>query len=145
MRTVSTNFVKTLVWKHEYDVKLWRHKQRTLNTNDHHVLLNENPTHENFLRTPLDTHISYRVQRKRALWLTRELTQATTFTRRVGRCNHRKGNEKGETNVGWTYVLCTVRADNLPGTTVQTPCAMSCEKVCLVWCWIQIQGQLMQL
>jgi len=25
MHTVSTNFVKTLIWKHENDVKLWRH------------------------------------------------------------------------------------------------------------------------
>jgi len=45
---VSTNFA----WKHEYDVKLWRHKQRTPNKNDHHLPLNEIP-HENFLRTPL--------------------------------------------------------------------------------------------
>jgi len=34
---MSTNFAKRLVWKHEYDVKLWRHKERTPNTNDHHV------------------------------------------------------------------------------------------------------------
>jgi len=40
---MSTNFAKTLVWKHEYDVKLWRHKQRTPNTNDHHMPLKENP------------------------------------------------------------------------------------------------------
>jgi len=53
MHIVSTNFVKTLVWKHEYDVKLWRHKQRTPNTNDHHMALNE-PPHENILRKPLD-------------------------------------------------------------------------------------------
>jgi len=33
---------KTLVWKHEHDVKLWLHKQHTPNTNDHHVPLNEN-------------------------------------------------------------------------------------------------------
>jgi len=26
MLIMSTNFAKTLVWKHEYDVKLWRHK-----------------------------------------------------------------------------------------------------------------------
>jgi len=43
---------KNIAWKHEYDVKSWRHKQRTPNTNDHHVPLNETP-HENFLRTPL--------------------------------------------------------------------------------------------
>jgi len=43
MHIVSTNFVKTLVWKHEYDVKLRRHKQRTPNTNYHHVPLNQNP------------------------------------------------------------------------------------------------------
>jgi len=49
---MSTNFAKTLVWKHEYDVKLWRHKDCTPQTNDHHTLLNE-PPHENFLRTPL--------------------------------------------------------------------------------------------
>jgi len=43
MHIMSTNFAKTLVWKHEYDVKLWRHKQRTPNTNDHHMPLNETP------------------------------------------------------------------------------------------------------
>jgi len=53
MHIMSTNFAKTLVWKQEYDVKLWRHKQLTPNTNDHHMALNENPRHENFLRTPL--------------------------------------------------------------------------------------------
>jgi len=26
---MSTNFTKTLVWKQDYDVKFWRHKQRT--------------------------------------------------------------------------------------------------------------------
>ena len=40
---MSTNFAKTLVWKHDYDAKLWRHKQRTPNTNDHHMTLNETP------------------------------------------------------------------------------------------------------
>ena len=39
--------------KHEYDVKLWRHKQRTPNTNDT-IRHGMNP-HENFLRTPLMT------------------------------------------------------------------------------------------
>jgi len=48
MPIVSTNFA----WKHEYDVKLWRQKQRTPNTNDHHMPQNETP-HEKFLRTPL--------------------------------------------------------------------------------------------
>jgi len=43
MPIMSTNFAKTLVWKHEYDVKLWRHKKRTPNTNDHHLSLNEPP------------------------------------------------------------------------------------------------------
>jgi len=38
-----TNFVKTLVWKHGNDVKLWRHKQRTPNAHDHHMTLNQNP------------------------------------------------------------------------------------------------------
>jgi len=54
MHIVSTNLAKMLDWKHEYDVKLWRHKQRTPNTNDHlcHWI---KPTHENFLRTPLTT------------------------------------------------------------------------------------------
>ena len=40
---MSTNFAKTLVWKHEYDVILWRHKQRTPNTNDYPMPLNETP------------------------------------------------------------------------------------------------------
>jgi len=52
MPIMSTNFSKTLVWKHEYDVKLWRHKERTPNTNDHRMPLNETP-HENVLCTPL--------------------------------------------------------------------------------------------
>jgi len=34
---MSRNFAKTLVWKHANVVKLWRHKQRTPNTNDHHM------------------------------------------------------------------------------------------------------------
>jgi len=49
---MSTNFAKTLVWKHECDVRLRRHKDRTPQTNDHHMPLNESP-HENFLRPPL--------------------------------------------------------------------------------------------
>jgi len=43
MHIMSTNFAKTLVWKHENDVKLWRHKERKPNTNDHHMTLNEPP------------------------------------------------------------------------------------------------------
>ena len=39
MHIMSTNFAKTLVWKHENDVKLWRHKQCT--PNDHHLTLNQ--------------------------------------------------------------------------------------------------------
>jgi len=54
MHIVSTNFAEMLVWKHEYDFKLWRHKKRTPNTNDHHMPLNEDPN-ENFLPTPLQT------------------------------------------------------------------------------------------
>jgi len=49
MPIMSTNFS----WKPKYDVKLWRHKKRKPNTNDHHMPLNEPPAHENFLRTPL--------------------------------------------------------------------------------------------
>jgi len=52
MHIVSTNFAKTLGWKHKYDVKLWRYKECSPNTNDHHMQLNEIPD-ENFLRTPL--------------------------------------------------------------------------------------------
>ena len=37
------NFAKTLVWKHECDVKLWRHKETTPETNDHHIPMNETP------------------------------------------------------------------------------------------------------
>jgi len=40
---MSTNFAKTLVWKQDYDVKLWRHKQHTPNTNDYPMPLNETP------------------------------------------------------------------------------------------------------
>jgi len=34
MHIMTTNLAKTLVWKHEYDVKLWRNKQSTPNTNE---------------------------------------------------------------------------------------------------------------
>jgi len=51
---MSTNFAKMLVSKRGNDVKLWRHKQRKPNTNDHHMILTQNPLHENFLRTPLE-------------------------------------------------------------------------------------------
>jgi len=50
---MSTNFTKTLVWKQDCDVILWRHKQRTPNTNDYPMPLNETPPYEKFLRTPL--------------------------------------------------------------------------------------------
>ena len=50
---MSKNFAKTLVWKHEYDVILWRHTQRTPNADDHHMPLNENTPHEKFRLTPL--------------------------------------------------------------------------------------------
>jgi len=43
MHIVSTNFATTLISKHEYDVKLWRHKQRTPNTISHHTPLSETP------------------------------------------------------------------------------------------------------
>jgi len=43
MHTMSTNFAKTLVWKHGNDVKLWRHKQCTPQTNNHHMTLNQTP------------------------------------------------------------------------------------------------------
>ena len=35
---------QNVVWKHEYDVKLWRHKQRKPNTSDHRMPLNETPS-----------------------------------------------------------------------------------------------------
>jgi len=57
MHIVSTNFAETLVWKHESGVKLWCHKQRTPNANDHHMPLNETP-HETFLCTPLISQAS---------------------------------------------------------------------------------------
>ena len=53
---MSTNFAKTLVWKQDYNVILWRYKQRTPNTNDYPMPLNETP-HEKFLRTPLDVSV----------------------------------------------------------------------------------------
>jgi len=56
MHIMSKNFAKTLVWKYEYDIELWRHKQGTPNKIDHHMPLNETP-HENFLRTPLNHNI----------------------------------------------------------------------------------------
>jgi len=57
---MSTNFAKTLVWKHDYDVKLWCHEQRTPNTNDYlcHWM---KPPHENFLLTPLNSHTFFRL------------------------------------------------------------------------------------
>jgi len=40
---MSKYFAKTLVWKQDYDVKLWRHNLRTPNTNDYPMPLNETP------------------------------------------------------------------------------------------------------
>jgi len=65
MHNVSINFAKTLVLKHKYDVKLLRQKQRTPNTNGHHMPLNE-ISHEYFLRTPLYTRNSSCIK---LLWL----------------------------------------------------------------------------
>jgi len=43
MLLMSTNIAKTLVWKHEDDVKyVMTHKERTPNANYHHMQLNEN-------------------------------------------------------------------------------------------------------
>jgi len=59
MHTMSTEISKLFidfVWKHGNDVKFWRHKQCTPNTNNHHTTLNQPPPHENFLRTPLADH-----------------------------------------------------------------------------------------
>jgi len=41
-----------LVLKYDYDVKLWRHKERTPKIKDHQMPLNET-SHETFLRTSL--------------------------------------------------------------------------------------------
>ena len=57
MHIVSKNVAETLVWKHEYDVKLWRHKHRTPNTNDNQMQLNET-LDETFLHAPLDLSTS---------------------------------------------------------------------------------------
>jgi len=43
MHIMPTNIAKTLVWKHEYNVKLWRHKHHTSNKNDHHIATEWNP------------------------------------------------------------------------------------------------------
>jgi len=43
MHIVSTNFAKTLVSKNKYNFKLWRHRYRTPNSNDHNKPLNEHP------------------------------------------------------------------------------------------------------
>jgi len=43
MHIVSASFAKTLAWKHEYDVKMWCHKQHTPNRNNHHKPMNEPP------------------------------------------------------------------------------------------------------
>jgi len=57
MHIMSTNFAKTLVWKHGNDVKLWRHKQRTPNANDHLMNLNQNTPMKIFcVRHWLATH-----------------------------------------------------------------------------------------
>jgi len=48
MHNMSTNFAKTLFSKHGNDVKLWRHKQRAPNANDHHMTLNQTPPMKGF-------------------------------------------------------------------------------------------------
>jgi len=78
---MSTNFAKTLVWKQDCDVKLWRHKQPTPNTNDYPMPLNETPPHENFLRTPLHKYV-LTTNEVRA-WLSKSyaISNATTCSR----------------------------------------------------------------
>jgi len=68
MHIVSTNFAKALLWKHEYDVKLWRHKQRTPNTNDHHVPLNETPPVKIFCVRHWGRPCRWHAQSKRSVW-----------------------------------------------------------------------------
>jgi len=55
MHIMSTNFIKSLIWKHEYDSNcdLINSAHQIQMTNDHHMPLNETPPHENSLRTPL--------------------------------------------------------------------------------------------
>jgi len=64
MHTVSTNFAKALVWKHQYDVKLQRHKQRKPNTNYHHMPLNEIPPMK-FFRVRHSKEVSFPTSRFR--------------------------------------------------------------------------------
>jgi len=54
---MSKNLAETLVWKYEYDIKLWRHKQRTSNKNDHHIPLNDPPPIKIFCARHCAIHI----------------------------------------------------------------------------------------
>jgi len=55
MPIMSTIFHKTLVWKHEYDVKLWRHRKSPHQIQMTTICHWMKPPHGNFLRTPLFT------------------------------------------------------------------------------------------
>ena len=46
---VSKNFAKTLDLKREFDVTVWRHKQRTPSNNDHYKPLFKNTLKKRFL------------------------------------------------------------------------------------------------
>ena len=53
MHNLPTNFAKTLVLKHEYDVKLWRHKERKPDKWPP-CATEWKPPHEYFLYKPLE-------------------------------------------------------------------------------------------
>jgi len=77
---MATNFAKTLVWKHEYDVKLWRHKEHTPNANDHHMSLNETPPWKfSAYATDIECHVLNTVNIENEdcenLWLELKLNQ----------------------------------------------------------------------
>ena len=78
---MSTNFAKTLVWKQDYDIILWRHKQRTPNTNDYPMPLNETPPMKSFCVRHCHWRIEFASEAKRLVYVAESLLEIQLWRR----------------------------------------------------------------
>jgi len=102
MHIVSTNFAKALVWKHEYDVKLWRHKQRTPNTNDHHKTLNNPSTMKIFCIRHWTEQCFVTLGWLRYCYGS-QVSIYSSGSQRMGRKWSKNGSCRGDLNLGCTF------------------------------------------
>ena len=117
-------YVNKLRLKHEYDVKLWRHKKRTPNTNDHHMPLNEPPCkfsayatfhgepHKPLLLTPpvpdfLKPYLVSQTPHQNPTRRTKHGSNSTGFA--VDRAGWTRSSTSLQNGIGWWQKLCVQR------------------------------------